>query len=272
MKKIYIIFAALATMGCTSTKETRTSTPKQQLQSVIEEEPGITGSILIFNASNNEYWSNDKALAKKGFIPASTFKIPNSIIALENGLIQSDTSIIKWDGKKRRMKIWEQDLTLRDAFQYSCVPCYQEFARKTGVESMQSYVRKFQYGDMKIDTSSLDKFWLEGESTISPMQQIGFLKSLYDQVLPVSKHTYEVMKKVMLVKQSDEYTLSGKTGWAMRDETNVGWYVGYIEKGQEVYFFATLLQPDSTFDLKKFPQVRKDITIKAFKKLGVIAE
>jgi len=55
-------------------------------------------------------------------MPASTFKIVNSIIALETGVVENDSTMFKWNGEKRRLPIWEQDLTFRDAFHFSCVP------------------------------------------------------------------------------------------------------------------------------------------------------
>ena len=76
------------------------------------------------------------SIGNTGHLPASTFKIPNSIIALETGLIEDDSTLIKWDGDERRLPAWEQDLVFRDAFHYSCVPCYQEIARKIGEKRM----------------------------------------------------------------------------------------------------------------------------------------
>jgi beta-lactamase class D len=102
----------------------------------------VKGAVLIYDVKNNTYYSNDFAWAKTGIIPASTFKIPNSIIALETGIIQNDSVIFKWNGEKRNFKKWEQDLTFKKAFQVSCVPCYQEIARKVGVKRMKTYLKK----------------------------------------------------------------------------------------------------------------------------------
>jgi len=106
----------------------------------------LKGAILIFDPINNKYFSNDFTWSEKGQLPASTFKIPNSMIALETGVVANDSTLFKWDGKKRAFKIWEQDLIFRNAFKYSCVPCYQEIARGIGVDRMKEYLEILEYG------------------------------------------------------------------------------------------------------------------------------
>jgi beta-lactamase class D len=124
----------------------------------------IVGSILVFDSGKNEYWSNDFNRARDGFIPASTFKIPNSLIAIETGYLEGESHVFKWDGQKRALPNWEQDLTLRQAFQLSCVPCYQQVAREIGPESMRRYLDSFNYGNIVFDSTQIDSFWLRGAS------------------------------------------------------------------------------------------------------------
>ncbi len=238
-------------------------------QSVIDSAM-VTGSILIYDAQKNIYYSNDFDWANLGRLPASTFKIANSIIALESGVIANDSMIFKWDGQKRALKNWEQDLILKDAFQFSCVPCYQEVARNIGAKRMTEYLRKLDYGDIKVDSSNIDIFWLAGESRISQFQQIDFLKRFYEAKLPISERTRTIMKDLLLIEQHKSYSLSGKTGWAKRDGNNNGWFVGFIEKENQVYYFATNIEPTAPFDMKYFPIIRKKITIDSFEKLKII--
>ena len=122
---------------------------------------------MIYDNGKDTFYSNDFEWADRGFLPASTFKICNSIIALETGVIENYSSLILWDGQKRAMKVWEQDLTFREAFHLSCVPCYQQVARQIGVDRMNEYLKKLQYGNMMVDSNSIDRFWLEGESKIT---------------------------------------------------------------------------------------------------------
>ncbi len=238
----------------------------QYFQQIIDSAQ-VTGSILIFDTKKNIYYSNNFDRCRKGFLPASTFKIPNSIIALETGVVESDSSILKWDGKKRRLPVWEKDLSLRDAFHVSCVPCYQEIARKIGPQRMRTYLDKFEYGKIIFDSTTIDMFWLEGPSEINQFQQIEFLQKLYKSTLPVSEKTIATMKRLMVIEENENYKLSGKTGWAIRNENNYGWFVGYIEKGKDVYYIATNIEPKESFNMDLFPKIRNEVSMAAFNNL-----
>lgn len=229
----------------------------------------VKGAILIYDVKSKTYYSNDFAWTKMGIIPASTFKIPNSIIALETGVIQNDSVIFKWNGEKRNFKKWEQDLTFKKAFQVSCVPCYQEIARKVGVKRMKTYLKKLNYPEMVFDSLTIDDFWLTGESKISQIQQIDFLERLYFSKLPISKRTENIMKDIMLIEKTKTYILSGKSGWGMRNEINNGWLVGYLETNNSVYFFATNVEKEET-NMDEFPAIRLNATKEVFKKLKLM--
>ncbi|HRA99426.1 MAG TPA: class D beta-lactamase [Ignavibacteria bacterium] len=242
---------------------------REDFQMIIDS-VGLIGSVLIFDPQSKIYYSNDFKRCSTGFIPASTFKIPNSIIALETGVAKDDSTVFKWDGKKKFLPQWEKDLILKDAFQFSCVPCYQQIAREIGTVKMKDYLKKFDYGNMIVDSSNIDTFWLTGESKISQMQQIDFLKKLYNLELPISVRTSEIMKRIMIIDENDLYKLSGKTGWAVSGENNLGWFVGYIETKKGIFYFATNVEPAIGFNMDEFAGIRKDITLKAFRKIETI--
>jgi beta-lactamase class D len=250
---------------------------KQPIKEVVQPEfqfildsAGVEGSILIYDLQKNVYYSNDFNWATVGRLPASTFKIANSIIALETEIIQNDSTLIKWDGEDRALPIWEQDLIFRDAFHYSCVPCYQEIAREIGVQRMTDYVNKLNYGVIVLDSTSIDNFWLEGESQINQIQQINFLRRFYQSDLPISKRTENIMKKLMVMETNDDYILSGKTGWSIRNGNNNGWFVGYIQTSNNVHFFATNINPNKEFNMDLFPSIRKSITFQALRQMQII--
>jgi beta-lactamase class D len=227
----------------------------------------VKGSILVYDSNKKTYYSNDFNWAKRGNIPASTFKIPNSIIALETGVVKSDSTVFKWNGEKRWMKAWEQDLTLKQAFKVSCVPCYQEIARKVGVKRMKAYLKKLDYNTMVFDTLTIDNFWLEGKSRITQFQQIDFLKRLYQSELPISKRTESIMRDVMIVEKTNDYVLRGKTGLSNTNEIKNGWFVGYFENKNGVYFFATNIEPTKETNQDDFIAIRLNATKAALKNL-----
>ncbi|MCC5930894.1 MAG: class D beta-lactamase [Cyclobacteriaceae bacterium] len=241
----------------------------EDFQAIIDT-ASIEGAVLIYDLEEDKYYSNDFVWTKKGYLPASTFKITNSIIALETGTVENENTLLKWDGEKRRFKTWEQDLIFRDAFHYSCVPCYQEIAKKIGVKKMIKYLDTLEYGKMDVDSSNINIFWLEGESRITQFQQIDFLRRFYQSKLPISQRTESIMKKMLVIEENEVYKLSGKTGWSIRNGNNNGWFVGYIETSSKTYFFATNVEPKQQFDMDMFPMIRKNITLKAFETLKII--
>ncbi len=230
----------------------------------------VKGAVYILDNKSGNIITNDSIWAVKGRLPASTFKITNSLIALETGVMESDSTMIYWDSVPRRMKQWDADLTLKQAFHKSCVPCYQEIARNIGSIRMNQYLDTLKYGNMIVDSNNIDLFWLEGDSKISQKEQVDFLNRFYHKQLPISERTHQIMKRMMIIEQNQNYTLSGKTGWALRNGKNNGWFVGYLETKDNVYFFATNISPIDQFDYKIFANNRKAITMESFKILGII--
>lgn len=241
----------------------------QQLQAILDTNE-VRGALLIYDLQKDQYYSNDFDWAKQGQLPASTFKIPNSIIGLESGVIENEQTIFKWDGAKRNRKIWEEDLVLKDAFHVSCVPCYQEVARKVGMERMNEYVDKLGFGKMDITANNIDEFWLTGKSRISQYQQIDFLKRFHTGQLPISERTEKIMKKLMIVEEKEQYTLRAKTGLSIEEEKYNGWYVGYIKNKDSAHFFATNIIPIGDAEWNDFVKKRITVTFEALHLLKLL--
>ena len=278
MKNLLLLVALVYFSSCFKTKKVpieQTPDPKvknhkvPEFQSILDSAE-VVGAILLYDFQEDAYYSNDFERAKEGKLPASTFKITNSIIGLETGVIESDTTMFKWDGEERGNENWERDLSLGDAFRFSCVPCYQEIARKIGSERMNDYLQKLDYGAMEVDSSNMDRFWLGGDSRISQMQQIDFLKRLFASKLPISERTTNILRKIMFIEETEKYSLYGKTGLSNAEHGYNGWFVGYVEQGTGTYFFATNIEPRDDFDFDVFVQKRMDITFAALKQMNMM--
>jgi beta-lactamase class D len=234
-----------------------------RIQSILDSAK-VEGAVLVYDSEGNTFYSNDFVWAETGFLPASTFKIPNSINALENGIVANDSTVFLWDGKPRYLKSWEEDITFHQAFQRSCVPCYQEIARKTGVEKMRNMLDKIGYPGMVFNGATLDNFWLEGASKISQFQQVDFLSKLVNRELPVTEKTYRIMSKIMFLDQKEGYDLYGKTGWAQPDDsTNIGWFTGYAKTPDNTYYLVTNIRPGDGFNMDDFAKIRMELALKA---------
>ena len=230
----------------------------------------VTGVILVYDPQADTYYANDFSTAERGHLPASTYKIPNSIIALQTGVVEDDSTLFPWDGEARAIDQWEQDLLFRDAFRLSCVPCYQDVARQIGAERMNAYLRKLDYGAMTADPSNIDQFWLTGESRISPRQQVDFLQRFYEGQLPISSRTEAIVKRIMVVEDHPQYRLSGKTGLSNDGGIYNGWFVGYVETQANVCFFATNLEPKGSTEVDQLIARRTELSVRALQVLNII--
>nr|WP_231506151.1 class D beta-lactamase [Planktothrix serta] len=203
-------------------------------------ELGIEGSIIIDDLNQNHSYQYNPSRNTTPFLPASTFKILNSLIALETKVITDEKTVLTWDGIQRSIPGWNQDLNMREAFKVSAVWFYQILARRVGYEQMKYWVNQVGYGNKTIGKpEDIDHFWLDGELRITPQQQIEFLRRLYSNKLPFSTRSLSIVKDIMVVEKTQDYTIRAKTGWEGKGTPNIGWYVGYVEQNQNVYFFAT---------------------------------
>lgn len=202
------------------------------------EAEGVEGA-AVFAAGDRVYvHRSDRAGA--GYLPASTFKITNTIVALETGVAPDLAFALRWDGTHHDIEDWNRDHTLATAFRYSVVWFYQEVARRIGAERMQQWLDRLDYGNRNIE-GGIDRFWLGGGMRISPREQMAFVRRLERGELPIEARTRDLVREAMIVDETETRTLCGKTGWAIRVETPHGWFVGWEERGDERIHFATLV-------------------------------
>ncbi|MCK9560077.1 MAG: penicillin-binding transpeptidase domain-containing protein [Candidatus Marinimicrobia bacterium] len=200
---------------------------------------GVVGCFILYDQQKEEFISHNASRCDSGYIPASTFKIPHSLIALEEGLVPDADQIIKWNGHVWPHQAWNHDQTLATAVKYSCVWIFSGFAEQLGTDKYYDYVRKFDYGNQDL-TGPPSRFWLTGSFRMSAHQQIDFLRKFYFYELPVAKRSIDIVKEIIILEQTDSYTLSGKTGGSKINNTEyIMWLVGYVEKNHNVYFFVT---------------------------------
>ena len=186
---------------------------------------------------------------------------------METGAVPDAEFVFKWDGEKRGYEVWNQDLNLAQAIEYSAVWVYQEIARKVGKKNMQYWMDQCQYGNQSID-GDIDTFWLEGGIRISANQQIEFLEKLARNDLPFSDRSMSIVDSIMVREQTESYVLRAKTGWALRPERQIGWYVGWLEEGGSVFIFALNIDIKSNKDV----EARQKITKEILKSEGLLKE
>jgi beta-lactamase class D len=199
---------------------------------------GTAGTFVGYKVDDYLIVASDRERSGEGKLPASTFKIPNSLIALETGVVADpDKDLFPWDGVKRPIEAWNKDHTLRSAILVSAVPVYQEIARRIGQERMRKYVDLFDYGNRDIG-GGIDQFWLTGALRIDPIEQIDFVDRLRRRALPISKRSQDLVADILPVTKVGDSIIRAKSGLTGREQGALGWMVGWAEKGEAHTVFA----------------------------------
>jgi beta-lactamase class D len=201
---------------------------------------GRDGCFVLYDSTADRYLRHNPKGCAERFSPCSTFKIPNTLIALDTGVASGPEFTLRWDGIKRGGS-WDRDHTLRSAFQGSVVWYYQELVIRVGHQRESEFVRKLQYGNMDT-TGGPTNFWLESSLLISADEQVEFLRRLWSNGLPVSLQSQQITRSIMEVSKNGDRILYGKTGTGGDSEKNIarlGWFVGCVEHGKCKVFFAT---------------------------------
>ena len=230
----------------------------------------LQGSFTLYDYNAKKWTFSDERDAKVETLPASTFKIINSLIALETGAVKNEMEVLKWDGTKREVEAWNADTDLKNAFKNSTVWFYVELAKRVGTKNYKKHLKKSRYGNGKIFNGKDSDFWNYGDFGISPVDQIKFLKEFHEEKLPFSKRSSEIVKHVMIEETNENYTLRAKTGWTSFGGNDTGWWIGYVARNDNTYFFATRVIKSRQTENPRFSACRREITKSILKQLKII--
>ncbi len=214
-------------------------------------------------------WNRERS--RRRFTPFSTFKVPNSLIALETGVLSGPDHLIRWDSIRDPRQgggfpAWWRDHDLRSAMRSSVVWYYREVARRVGPERMRAQLARIGYGNGDI-SGGIDRFWLGSTLRISAEEQVRFLRRFHAGRLGFSPRATAVVKDVLVTEAGPGWTLKAKTGGGPLGEDALGWWVGYVERGGETYFFALNVDGES-YDA--IAGRRTELARAALRRLGVL--
>lgn len=262
MKWIALIAALTACLlvGCNNTP---TTTLHPEWEPLFRQR-NWQGTFVVENVQTGNIDCYNPQRADKGYLPASTFKIVNSLIALQTGVLNPDT-LFRWDGVPRRLATWDRDMTLSEAFQASCVPVFQGIARQVGPERMQHWCDTLRYGHMVV-ADSLDNFWLEGRSAVSAREQAEFVARLARRELPLRPEVMDRVANIMLLEEQPGYRIYGKTGTSWEGYC---WLVGWIETEQGAWSYALNFDPSQP-DIVPNRAERRELIRDIFVSMGVL--
>lgn len=232
---------------------------------------GYNGQFKLYDIENDSYIIYNKDELSRRTAPASTYKILNSLIALQTGVVEDENTMKKWDGKERSIARWNKDHTLSSAISNSVVWYFQEVARDIGRDRMQKFIDEVGYGN-KVIGEEIDMFWIDGSLKISPDEQLEFVTRLYNDELPFDKENMQLVKKMLINEETKDTVFAGKTGTFVReDNERIGWYVGYVVLKEKPYTFVTRIEKPKSGESGKISGYKaKEITKEIFKELDIL--
>lgn len=232
-------------------------------------------TFVLYKVGDDKIHRYNPARAQKRFPPASTFKVPNALIALETGVAADANHTLPFRPDLRPAEgfwipQWSQDHTLHTAMQNSVLWYYQEIARNIGPERMQAHLKSFRYGNQNIG-NQIDRFWLNGDLLISPNQQVEFLERLLSDTPPASARSVKILREILVIREVNGYRLSGKTGTADVTPTReLLWLIGYVERDDATWIFALNVEGEEAWELWGPPAKRVELVEDILRTLDVL--
>ena len=196
---------------------------------------GGTGTFVLFHPATGQTERLDPARAATRFLPASTFKLYNALVAVETGVVGDVDSVFAWDGQQRSIAQWNRDHTLRSGMRFSVVWLYQRVARRVGRERYAAAFAREPYGNGVVG-DSLEMFWLDGSLQISADEEVRFVDRLRSGTTGFSDATEATVRSIVpvLIERRGAHGMVrvfGKTGASSRpQQPDLGWIVGWVER------------------------------------------
>ncbi|GMQ60731.1 BlaR1 family beta-lactam sensor/signal transducer [Vallitalea sediminicola] len=207
------------------------------------------GTFVMLNENEDKYYIYNSSKAQKRVAPLSTFKIVIAIAALEEGVIKDGKSELKWDGTKYPFDIWNKDHTLNTSMVFSVNWYFDKLSRDIGKEKMTNLINNIDYGN-RASWQGMKNI-TNGKSTlkISPIEQVILLKKIHNYEIPFKKENIDEVKEILKLSKRENAVLAGKTGTYIVNESSInGWFIGYVEKDDNVYYFAVNIDGDDNAD------------------------
>ncbi len=217
---------------------------------------------LLYEIGVGEVRRNPSAICATRLLPASTFKVPHALAALDAGVLSGADDMFAYDGAPTSVEAWRHDHTLRTAMRDSVVWYFQRVAQKLGMAREREYLKKFDYGNAD-PSSGLTTFWLGGSLQITPEEQLRFLRRLFAGELPVRPEALEIVKKLIIQPEGSVVNAAGQhpfgapwpTGTVVSAKTGSGtdrggaavrWIVGHVSRGPRAWIFVSCVAGDET--------------------------
>jgi len=114
-----------------------------------------------------------------------------------------------------------------------------------------------EYGNQDI-SGGLTSAWLSSSLKISPKEQVAFIQQLVREELPLSNSAIQITKSFLFIDElPGGGKLFGKTGLGNEENLEIGWFVGWIEKDENVFVFAYNIRDTKVNPDRRIPRVKQ---------------
>ncbi|MFI7688783.1 class D beta-lactamase [Nonomuraea sp. NPDC049655] len=231
-------YAATASPGApAAAAEVRPGTTVRDDLRAVFDTAGVRGTFALLDVSSEKTTVVDRRRAETPMVPASSFKVPHALVALETGVVKSPDEVIPWDGTPQPFPEWEKDMTMREAVRISNAAAFQVIARRIGLARERQWLHRLGYGNRQTG-SVVDRFWLDGPLEISAVEQTRFMARLAALRLPAKRENQRTVHDLILQEKKNGYALYAKSGWQNAPGPGTGWWTGWVEHRGRVYTFA----------------------------------
>lgn len=250
LKTFLSILALTFLLGsCTQNNVTEDDSLKQYFDAA-----GVAGTFGMFDNGQGHFTIyNLKRFRDSAYLPAATFDIVQSLVGIQTGVVNNDSSLIgdlsksTWVDSAALLSSQipaHTDLCrapamrLREAFRYSCTKAFQGLSQRIGKDTLKKWIDSLSYGNRDI-SSAVDTFWLDNHLTITADEQLGLVKRLYFDQLPFFVRSQKIVREMMLRESNSNYQLSYKIGTGIRKDGHIlTWVTGWVEENKHPYFFV----------------------------------
>ena len=223
------------------------------------------GSFVLYDNHLDSWKIYNLEEANKRIPPDSTYKIYDALLGLESGIITPEHSSMAWNGEHFSYSAWENDQDLNSAMQNSVNWYFQTMDSQLGLNKIQEFLNEIEYGN-QTTSSNLKLYWSDFSLKISPIEQVELLKKFNTNGFHLHSPNVLSVKNAIKIADTSDGTFYGKTGTGCIDGQDIsGWFIGYIETSDNIYYFATNIQSDSNATGKK----ALEITSAILKKLHI---
>lgn len=231
---IFVLSATTLIAGCTQNNVQE----DQQLKKYFQER-NLEGTFGLFDNGHGTFTIHGlQDFTGKKYAPGPTFHLVDALIGLEIGTIPDISSTLFSDSSD--LSECNGANNLLTAFRSSCDNWFVQLNQLMDLQKFKFLLDTMGYASGKggsILKGISGTFWNDSIAKVTADEQLGLVKKLYFNKLPLQKRTQEEAKKIMIKEADPNYSKFFVAGG--------GWIIGWIEENQHPYFFSLYAQPAS---------------------------